>query len=104
MAWEDRNGRSYYYRKERRGDRVVSEYVGAGEVARLRARLDAMQREEDEEARERERSLRVTDKAHDVSLDILREVCETLTVAALVADGFHTHKRQWRRERQWQKK
>ena len=28
MAWEERNGNLYYYRKRREGNRVVSEYVG----------------------------------------------------------------------------
>ena len=30
MAWEERNGNQYYYRKRRQGNRVVSEYVGKG--------------------------------------------------------------------------
>ena len=33
MAWEERNGKSYYYQKRREGDRVVSEYIGTGELA-----------------------------------------------------------------------
>jgi hypothetical protein len=102
MAWEDRNGRSYYYRKERRGGRVVSEYVGSGKTARLLATLDALQRIDKEEALELKRSRLAADAERDAALDDLREVCETLTRATLIAEGFHTHKRQWRRAR-WQR-
>ncbi len=44
MAWESRGNGSYYYRKQRIGGRVVSEYVGQGEVAGLVAQLDAIER------------------------------------------------------------
>ena len=40
MGLERRGGGSYYYRKVRRGDRVVSEYVGGGPSAPLMARMD----------------------------------------------------------------
>ena len=62
MGWEDRNGRSYYYRKERDGTRVKSVYVGRGETAGLIAQFEGMQSDEREEKRilarlERERVL-----------------------------------------------
>ena len=33
MAWEERNGNRYFYRKRRVGDRVISEYVGGDFMA-----------------------------------------------------------------------
>ena len=44
MGWEDRNGRSYYYRKERTGGRVRSVYVGNSQMAHGLVMLDEMGR------------------------------------------------------------
>ena len=52
MAWEDRGGNRYYYRKRWEGGRCVSEYLGAGELAEALATLDAY----DRTARERVRA------------------------------------------------
>jgi hypothetical protein len=55
MAWEERNGRRYYYRKVRRGGRVFSVYEGSGVGATIAEAQDASERE----TRQREtRSLR----------------------------------------------
>lgn len=35
MAWETRNGKRYYYRKQRIGNKVVSRYVGTGILAEI---------------------------------------------------------------------
>jgi hypothetical protein len=51
MAWEERNGRMYYYRKRREGGRVVSEYVGAGIGAEAIATMDRIDQEEQKIAR-----------------------------------------------------
>jgi len=40
MAWETRGGHSYYYRKKRMGNKVLSEYVGKGLVAQEIASKD----------------------------------------------------------------
>ncbi len=99
MGWEDRNGRSYYYRKERSGNKVRSVYVGGGEVAGLCAALDGMVRSEAKDEREAKRRARARDTELDRAGDELGEMIKTLTTAALLAEGFHTHKRQWRRTR-----
>lgn len=49
MGWEQRGNGEYYYRKARRGGRVVSEYVGRGDFASLAALLDEERREERQE-------------------------------------------------------
>ena len=99
MAWEERNGRSYYYSKERSGGRVRSVYVGSGEVAGLIAQLDMLQREEADHARQLERQARAQVEATAADYAALDELIKTITKGALLTAGFHMHKRQWRRKK-----
>jgi hypothetical protein len=101
MAWE----RGYYYRSRKVGGRVVREYVGAGEVAELVARMDAIERER----REAERAARRTERAElhalDASLDRMCQEAELLARAALVTAGFRQHQRgEWRKARDSRKR
>jgi hypothetical protein len=99
MALETRRGRLYYSQKQRIGRRVVSLYGGGGDVAALIADCQALetaraaarraQRDQDQAARE----------ASDPALRALEQALATLTRAVLVANGYHQHKRQWRRKR-----
>ena len=99
MGWETRNGKSYYYRKERAGNRVRSVYVGSGLIGQLSARTDEQEREEkDAERRALRREIEKQD-AIDSRIDAVCELTEKLVTAALIASGFHQHKRQWRRKR-----
>jgi hypothetical protein len=99
MAWEERNGNYYYYRKERIGSCVCSVYVGKDETARMVAEFSSLRQCEDKGRREYERELRIFNERADRAIDGLSELTELLTVAALLASGHHTHKRQWRRKR-----
>jgi len=99
MGWETRGGRSYYYRKERSGGRVRSVYVGGGQIAVFRAMLDKESRDEEDGRRAEARAARALDEAIDQTLEGLGGMIKTLQTAALLAEGFHTHKRQWRRTR-----
>ena len=45
MGWEERNGRMYYYSKRREGDRVISEYIGAGMGAEAIATIERIDQE-----------------------------------------------------------
>lgn len=96
MGWEERNGRSYYYKKRRDGARVVSEYVGAGPLAVVSSQWDDQERSD----RARERAVR---RRAEVQLDgHLRralDLAALLTRASLLASGAHTHRGQWRRRR-----
>jgi hypothetical protein len=94
MAWERRGNRCYYYRKVRRGRRVVSEYAGE-----LGALLDAEERRERAQAREVERQTRAEFEQSQRALGDLAELANALTRAVLLASGYHTHKGQWRRRR-----
>lgn len=94
-----RNGNVYYYEKRREGDRVVSEYVGGGLVADLaqkRAELDRAQREAE---RERLRIERMSMAEVDAALDQFSKLVDTVMAAELLLNGYHQHKRQWRRRR-----
>ena len=96
MGWE----RGYYYRVRKEGGRVVREYVGRGPQAELVARLDAHQRQE----RDKDRAALAAERARletlDAPLNELSELAELLARAALLAAGFHQHKRgEWRKRR-----
>ena len=95
MSWEKRGDRRYYYNKRRVGDRVISEYVGAGEFAQVCAALDALKREMRHAQRERRRA----DRALDAQVDQVCDLIRALTGAALLVAGHHTHKGQWRKRR-----
>ena len=99
MGLEARKGRLYYYRKERDGPRVRSVYVGGGAIAQGCAYLDNLARAEAEEEREAQTREREADEIAEAEIAAVGEMCETLTTAALLAAGFHTHKREWRRKR-----
>ena len=95
MPWERRGRKRYYYRKVRLGDRVVSEYVGAGADASLAASVDTLQRN-------RRRAAAGQWAAHhalDARLAALCDLADALVWGALLAAGFRTHKGQWRKKR-----
>ena len=76
-----------------------SVYVGRGDIAHLEAVLLAMQREDRQARRMKEQEqLRALDPLEE-DIDALSRLTSTLTHAALVAAGFHQHRRQWRKRR-----
>jgi len=95
VAWEQRGNRRYYYRKRRDGDRVISEYVGAGELAETAAAIDALEREIRRAERQRRAQLRALDAQIAQVCDLIR----ALTDAVLLINDYHTHKGQWRKKR-----
>jgi hypothetical protein len=100
VAWEERNGKLYYYQSERdETGKVRKRYVGSGEVAELIAHADATiqrvraeRREKDREELEHMRSL----MSQVLELD---EAVEAVVRAHLTCAGFHRHKGEWRRGR-----
>jgi hypothetical protein len=97
MGWD--KGR-YYTRSRKVGGRVEREYVGAGIVGSMAARMD----EEDRQLREAERQAlrrrRAELDALDGPVSELCELAELVARAALAAAGFRQHKRgEWRRQR-----
>lgn len=100
MGWETRHGQSYYYRKARIGDRVISEYVGGGPASEYLAQLDAAGREEAARQYQQERQERDEWRALERELDEVCDAIQTLTRAALLVSGCHRHKGTWRRQRE----
>lgn len=100
MAWETRNGRGRYYTRSKRiGGRVVREYIGTGAIADLAAALDAEERAEREEARAALRAEHAEAREVTEVLSDLEAVTRHAVFNVLHAEGFHRHKRQWRRRR-----
>ncbi len=99
MGWEDRNGRSYYYRKERHGNRVCSVYCGSGTRGSLLSRLDKATSEEATLRRILARIEQEQWQEQEAELDALAELMDAVATGMLLAAGYHTHKRQWRLKR-----
>ena len=99
MGWEKRGHHLYYYRKRREGKRVISEYVGRGELAEAIATLDALNRHEQEGERAALRDEREAQRDVDQVIDAAEELLRVVTGAVLLASGYHRHKGQWRRRR-----
>ena len=99
MAWVNIKGHRYYRRSKRVGGRVVTEHVGRGELANLEADYDAGAR--DLARLERvlariKRDLAATEFAAFFELD---DVVSDVVAALAHRQGWHRHKRQWRRKR-----
>jgi hypothetical protein len=100
MGWKSINGREYYYRSKRVGDRVESSYFGAGESALFFALLDAEDRAEREEERATERAELQEAKSEERDIADWFGRVQTLADAAMIAAGFQRHHRgEWRRRR-----
>lgn len=103
MAWETRNGNRYYYRKRREGGRVVSQYVGAGELAAALAYLEDASSKQRRALAQREAALFETERQRWRGVETLAHELEdavrTLVREALTAAGYHQHKGQWRKRR-----
>lgn len=97
MAWEDRNGSRYYYRKRRQGNRVVSEYMGGGLSGQFAEILDMEDRQETEYKRRELGKQKRQAAAIDTRLNEIEKYTRTLTRACLLLAGYHTHKGQWRK-------
>lgn len=99
MAWEQRRGRSYYYRKLRTGRRVRSQYVGAELRAQMAAAADEDQRRHRAAQRAADRTARQAEAQIDRQLASVESAIAAMTHAALLAAGYHKHRGQWRKKR-----
>lgn len=100
MAWEERNGKSYYYQKRREGGQVVSQYIGTGYLATLAAQLDQIEQQRQADAREQWHRQQAKQAALDSEIAEYTRLVQTLTAAVLLASGCHRPKRQWRVKRE----
>ena len=99
MGWELRNGKRYYYRKIRRGRRVISEYVGAGEFADLMLELDEFDRAEKTDSRTAWKNEKDEAKRLNKDISQLAKIINSMARASLLVAGYHSHKGQWRQIR-----
>jgi hypothetical protein len=99
MAWEDRSGRRYYYRKCRRGGRVVSEYVGSGFAGEIAEILDAEDKLEAEQKRAAVREQKASAARLDGKTREIERFTKAMTRAILLLSGYHAPNRQWRKRR-----
>jgi hypothetical protein len=99
MAWEKRGNNRYYYRKQRSGRNVTSEYVGNGPLAQLISSLDQEEWEERSLVRTRWKKQKKEVLTMDADLATIHELTISLVRAALLTEGYHPHKGQWRRKR-----
>jgi hypothetical protein len=97
MALEWRGNNRYYYEKTWQSGRVVSRYIGGGDIATLFADSQHLINAQRAEQLEEQRTLRAEQGER------VRLVCQSasqmraLTAAVLIANGYHQHKRQWRK-------
>jgi len=100
MHWKTIGGKRYAYRSRRVGGKVVTEYVGSGEVAGLIALLDAEDRAGRFDARQEEREDAEAEAERDRPLDELVAAVQREAEAYLLSRGFHRPGRwKWRRRR-----
>jgi hypothetical protein len=96
MGWD--KGR-YYTRSRKVNGRVVREYLGRGAAAEAAAQDDAERRALRAEGAVAWKAGKAALRACQADIDALCAGADLLARAALLAAGFHQHKRQWRRKR-----
>jgi len=99
MSWETRGNHRYYYRRRKVDGRVIAEYIGAGDVAEALAGLDEDARRQQQHAAAEWRALVDTDRRQVATLTELDDLVRSAVAGVLIANGYHTHKRQWRKMR-----
>ena len=99
MTLERRNGRLYYYRSVRDGERVRKVYVGAGEFARICSETDILRRTSRRAQRERERTELERLEGLVALVEEVSEAAKVLITAHLVDGGYRKRKGEWRRAR-----
>ncbi len=92
-----RDSRGYYYRCERTAAGPRNRYVGSGPVADATEQLDQAFTQQRAELRRRMRDLRQTERERDAQVDADYMTLRTFVRGALVAAGWYSHNREWRR-------
>ena len=103
MGIERRGNNLYFYDKERNGDKVRSVYSGKGETALILNQMRLWKKDEEDYEKQRKNSEtmreRQTENELDEAVETICEIGQMLTDAFLLTNGFHQHKRQWRKKR-----
>lgn len=99
MAWEERNGRLYYYRKHRDGRKVISDYIGSGDLAEMSFKIDTLRRIQRKCNQQIWQETIAEVRELESTVDQMNEMVKTMLHGNLLVSGHHTHKGQWRRRR-----
>ena len=99
MTLERRDGRLYYYRSVRDGEKVRKLYVGAGEFARICSETDILRRTSQRAQRERERTELERLEGLVAPVEEVSDAARGLVIAHLVDEGYRKRKGEWRRAR-----
>lgn len=103
MALEWRGNNLYFYDKERDGGKVRSVYAGKGETALLFHWMREDRKREKEFEKQRKNKEIMQDRAVEIEiesiLDSFSEIAKVITDGFFLTNGFHQHKRQWRKKR-----
>jgi hypothetical protein len=100
MSWDKKqrgDGKGYYYRTIRDGEKTTKVYVGSGPLAEMAALLDELARENQQAAKEAWLVEQLQIAAADEAQFEFQTVVDMLTKTTLLFAGFHQHHRQWRR-------
>jgi hypothetical protein len=102
MAWETRKrGNRYYTRSIRCGNRIIRQYIGAGEDGLKAAAEDEEQRAERQAQRQALADHKQNWNAIDDTVAQLDNECRKLVYAGFVSAGYRCHKRgEWRKKRE----
>ena len=101
MAWITKSKHQYFYRSRRSGGKVISEYCGADILGAYAEGLDDRTRDQLYRQRQAERKEQAEQDAIDRQVDELGDQVQALVDAVLLATGHHQHKRQWRKQREY---
>ncbi len=104
MAYEKRGNGTYYYQKERDGKRVVSRYIGRGELASIIAQMDEIEAGNKEYKRFEEQKRREKAEKFEREIAEIENAFNQLVTAHLLINGYHqTGSREWRKKRNGRK-
>ena len=95
-----KDSRGYVYETYREGGRVCRRYVGRADWMSAAICLERLDRQRDEEKRQRERAPIEAAKMLQTSIDAYCGALDGLVSDAMTAAGYHRHKRgAWRKRR-----
>lgn len=97
MSWETRGNDRYYYRRRKVGGQMVTEYLGNDWLAEMAAAQDEADRRERAAAAAEWQAMVDDERKTLATLATVDDLISTLTAGVLLANGYHTHRRQWRK-------